>query len=54
MDSDSGVLRDILFVGSPSAGTKDGIALRPVDKIRGVVWLGRGVSSAEVSSWERS
>ena len=45
IDSDSGVLEDILFDGSPSVEMKDGIELRPVVKIRGVVWFGRGVSS---------
>jgi len=54
IDSDNGALRSILFDGDPSVGMKDGVELRPVDKIRGVLWSGRGVFSAEVSSWEWS
>jgi hypothetical protein len=54
IDSDNGVLRAILFDGDPSMGIKDGVEFRPVVKIRGVFWSGRGVSSAEVSSWEWS
>jgi hypothetical protein len=48
---DSGGNRVILFEGSPSTGS---VELRPELKIRGVVWSGRGVSSAEVSSSGRS
>ena len=54
MGSDNEVLRRVLFGGNTSTGMDDGIELRPVVKIRGVVWLGRGVSSADVSSWEWS
>lgn len=49
MDSDSGGIRVILSDGGSSKGIKDGVELWPTVEIRGVVWSGRGVSSAEGS-----
>ena len=51
IDSDSGGIRVILSDGSPSTGMKADVELRSAVEIRGVDWSGRGVSSAEVSSW---
>ena len=52
MDGESGGKCVILFDGSDSPGTKDDGGFWHVVGIRGVAWSGRGVSSAEVSSWE--
>lgn len=54
IDSDNEGKRVILSDGSPSERLGDAAELWPAVKIRGVVWSGRGVSSAEGSSWGRS
>lgn len=53
IDSGSGGIRDILSDGTSST-VKGGAEFRPKVENRGVVWSGRGVSSAPVSSYGRS